>query len=1100
MLAGLAAFRRQTQQALVEDEALTKTASEPSQSSLMLASADAGAGESMMMAAAAANSAPTASPTVGLPETVNGVVAGSLNAVDTDGNPLTYAVQSRSAGADVKVDGAGNFTYTPSVVQRLQAVSTSGLDTDTFTVRVSDGQTFTDVPVTVVVRPAQLAGGTPVDVDRDPSGVAFNADGSRAYVTNKYDKTVSVVNTTTGGVVATIKVPYGPNAVVVSPVAGQNRAYVAMTTGVAVIDTATNKLVDVNPATTTVDSIKVGASPSALAINSTGTRLYVSNGGSSTVSVINTATNTEITKVTVGSQPSGLAVSPDDSRVYALSRYSDKVTVFSAATNQVIGSAAVGDSPRGIVLSPNGQVAYVTNYNSGTVTVLNTSANTPVFVKAITVGTQPEGIAITKDGSAVYVANGKDTLSVIDTRTNTVTGSAVAIDTPAESGAHAIAVSGNKIYVTDYVDDFVRVVNVSRVQTPPQSFEVPTQNAPDSATGTVTGDLKVVDTDGDALSYTVVTQPGKGALTVNANGVYTYTPTQAAREQAGPNAVDVFTVRVSDSLGASKDVTVTVPVLSTANHAPTAPEFQYFEATDPVTGEVRGRVIASDADGNPLSYQLLWGPSGASSFTFNSSTGDFTYIPSQEMREYVTLYPGYNDYDTFRVTISDGTASVSPWINMRVTPIEMAPTAYGPPPQVPSADPATGRISGAMNVYDPNGDPVTFSIRSAPARGTASVDSATGIYTYTPLASQRSAGGIDTFTVSATDGQQTSTFTVTVPVRPPELASSQTAISAGTTRLAVSATRAYALHLVYDGTLNWQVDAIDTATNSVVATSGPISVLDNTTPLYGDMAVSPDGTRLYVAPDPMKQQVIVLDTSTMRPVGNPIAVGTWPTVMAVSRDGSRLYVGEEVDGTVQVIDTATRTVTATIPLGSGSTYLTDMVVSPDGSRVYVADGYNNKVMVVDIASRTSTSITLGLPPAAGRTPGGIAVSPDGKWLYATNTHDGTVSVIDTTTKAVVGSPILVGVPLGSADTLLRPTAIAVSPDGKRIYVARSDDIVVIDAATRTVIGAVRVDPGGLGWADSTQSMAVEPDDGDIYIAVSGSGLKAVTVGQSPQQM
>jgi YVTN family beta-propeller protein len=100
----------------------------------------------------------------------------------------------------------------------------------------------------------------------------------------------------------------------------------------------------------------------------------------------------------------------------------------------------------------------------------------------------------------------------------------------------------------------------------------------------------------------------------------------------------------------------------------------------------------------------------------------------------------------------------------------------------------------------------------------------------------------------------------------------------------------------------------------------------------------------------------------------------------------------------------------------------------------------------------------------------------------------------------VGSPIVVGVPLGSADTLLRPTAITVSPDGKRIYVARSDDIIVIDALTRRVIGAVTVDSAGLGWADTTQSMAVEPDDGDIYIAVSGSGLKAVTIGQSPQQM
>jgi YVTN family beta-propeller protein len=85
-----------------------------------------------MMLAAAANSAPSASPTVGLPETVNGVVTGSLNGVDRDGNPLTYTVQSQSVGTEVTINGAGNFTYTPSVTQRLQAATTSGLDTRNF--------------------------------------------------------------------------------------------------------------------------------------------------------------------------------------------------------------------------------------------------------------------------------------------------------------------------------------------------------------------------------------------------------------------------------------------------------------------------------------------------------------------------------------------------------------------------------------------------------------------------------------------------------------------------------------------------------------------------------------------------------------------------------------------------------------------------------------------------------------------------------------------------------------------------------------------------------------------------------------------------------
>ena len=280
-------------------------------------------------------------------------------------------MQSQSAGSDVKVDGAGNFTYTPSVVQRLQAATTSGLDTDTFTVRVSDGQTFTDVPVTVVVRPGQLAAGTPVGVGSHPSGIAVNAvDGSRAYVTNQDGKSLSVIDTSTGAVLSTIALPSAPTAVVVSPVPNQNRAYVAMSSGVAVIDTASNTVVDLNTTTTTVDVIKVGSGPSALAINPTGTRLYVSNGSSNTVSVVDLTTNKEISKVTVGLQPSGLAVSPDGTRLYALNKSGDKLTVINTANNQVLGSTKVGNSPRYVVLSPIGQQIYVTNYGSGTVTVL----------------------------------------------------------------------------------------------------------------------------------------------------------------------------------------------------------------------------------------------------------------------------------------------------------------------------------------------------------------------------------------------------------------------------------------------------------------------------------------------------------------------------------------------------------------------------------------------------------------------------------------------------------------------------------------------------------------------------------------------------------
>ena len=493
----------------------------------------------------------------------------------------------------------------------------------------------------------------------------------------------------------------------------------------------------------------------------------------------------------------------------------------------------------------------------------------------------------------------------------------------------------------------------------------------------------------------------------------------------------------------------------------------------------------SDIDGNPLSYQLLWGPYGASTFTFDSSTGAFTYIPSREMRENATLYPE-NNYDTFRVTISDGTASVSPWVNLQIVPIQMAPYAYSAP-EVGSADLATGGVSGSMNVYDPNGDAVTFAIGGAPSRGTATVNAATGIYTYTPFASERSAGGLDTFTVSATDGHDTSTFPVTVPVRVPELASTQTQIplTSSGPMIAVSGSRAYVVNEYY-GT----VSAIDTNTNTVIRTSARLVPSSEFYP--GNLAVSRDGTGLYVA-NWLEGKIVVVDTGTLTPVGQPIVVPTGADVMTVSPDGRRLYIAHSGAQTMSVVDTATRTVTATIPVGSYD--VTGMAINADGRLLYVADGYNNRVQVVDTVNNAVVgSITLG-PPSHNSTPAGIALSSDGRWAYVTNRDNSTVSVIDTTSRTVVGPPIVVGVPRYLAGTVHWPTAIAVSPNGSRIYVADGDDIVVIDAETRAVVGAVRF-PGYMSDTSARALQAIAVDSTGDILSYGGSGIVSVTLGAS----
>jgi YVTN family beta-propeller protein len=108
------------------------------------------------------------------------------------------------------------------------------------------------------------------------------------------------------------------------------------------------------------------------------------------------------------------------------------------------------------------------------------------------------------------------------------------------------------------------------------------------------------------------------------------------------------------------------------------------------------------------------------------------------------------------------------------------------------------------------------------------------------------------------------------------------------------------------------------------------------------------------------------------------------------------YITNAGDNTVSVVDTATNTVTATIPVGS---FPLGVTVTPDGSTVYVANELDN-VSVIDTATNT---VTTTIP--AGFTPFRVAVTPDGSTVYVTDAGAGadTVSVIDTATNTVIAT-------------------------------------------------------------------------------------------------
>ena len=216
---------------------------------------------------------------------------------------------------------------------------------------------------------------TTVGVGSTPWGVAVSPDGSRVYVANYGDSSVSVINTATNTVVTTVSVGSYPWDLAMSP--DGSRVYVVnyYADSVSVIATATNAV---------VATVGVGSYPQAVAVSPDGSRVYVANYGGDSVSVINTATNAVVATVSVGRRPSGVAVSPDGSRVYVPIEDS-KVKVINTATNAVVATVGVGSYPYGVAVGPGGSPVYVTNSEAASVSVLGASASAPAAPTSLNV-------------------------------------------------------------------------------------------------------------------------------------------------------------------------------------------------------------------------------------------------------------------------------------------------------------------------------------------------------------------------------------------------------------------------------------------------------------------------------------------------------------------------------------------------------------------------------------------------------------------------------------------------------------------------------------------------------------------------------------------
>ena len=249
-------------------------------------------------------------------------------------------------------------------------------------------------------------------------GASISDSTTHAFVPLIVGGGVAIVDTSSYQWVAASAQETNPYGVAALPDASKVYVTEAGTNLVSVIDPATGKAISDT-------GIVVGVYPHGIAVSPDGARAYVANtgpdtgpGGSDTLSVIDTGTDTAAGTLTVGQAPQMVAVSPDGRRVYATCRRGVFVAQASSGRSEQLGDALHG--PQGIALSPDGETLYVTDPARDQLVVLDAARGR--LRARVPVGTTPWGVALTSDASSVYVTNANDdTVSVIDPASNRVT-------------------------------------------------------------------------------------------------------------------------------------------------------------------------------------------------------------------------------------------------------------------------------------------------------------------------------------------------------------------------------------------------------------------------------------------------------------------------------------------------------------------------------------------------------------------------------------------------------------------------------------------------------------------------------------------------------
>jgi VCBS repeat-containing protein len=613
-----------------------------------------------------------------------------------------------------------------------------------------------------------------------------------------------------------------------------------------------------------------------------------------------------------------------------------------------------------------------------------------------------------------------------------------------------------------------------------------------AAQGTIVGAIIATDPDaGQTLTYSLTEGNTDGAFTLVGNSLrvnnsvalnFTSTPSFTLKVQ----------VTDSGNPASSTSATVTVTVTD-VNGAPifAAQEFSINE--NAANNSVVGLIQATDPDAGPLTYSITAG-NASGAFTL---VGNSLQVANSALLDFETT-PQFG----LTVLVTDnGTPalSTSAMVTITLKAVNEAPVLTSVPASVSTPELVPYTFTAAAT--DPEKDALSFSLVNAPAG--AAIDAATGVFTWTPTATQ--GPGTYAFKVRVADTFLVADKDITITVTEVTIASFTPLSGPVGTRVTLTGTN---LNLATRVQFN-EIDAaiISSSSSQLIttvplgATTGLITVLTQYTKAQSKTAfkVTPAITSFAPASGPAGTQVTItgtnLDAATSMEFFNGVAAASFTvlnstSIVAIVPVGARTGKLTVTTPNGSAKSDGSFTVTTSTPAPVPPTILSFTPTSGPEGTVISLTGTNlsqtSEVLVNGLKALVSVSsnVQLLVTVPAGATSGFISVTTPYGTAVSTNPFKVTPAITSfSPTSGPVGTRVTIkGTTLGGATQvtfdgipamIVSNTAtevVAVVPAG-----ARNGQITVTTAEGKaTTKDQFRVTKGVAVAASTSSTVVVEP--------------------------